>query len=103
MKHNIVQDHQVVMKGEAKYWNRQFKFALKNSSLGQVKGAILKLEELYETQIDMQLNICGAQWLRGRVADSRLQESGFESCAAVFKTLGKFYHSTLLQYTQLYK
>jgi len=28
---------------------------------------------------------CRAQWLRGRAADSRLRESGFESCAAVLK------------------
>ena len=26
-----------------------------------------------------------AQWLRGRVSDSRLREPGFESCAAVLK------------------
>ena len=28
-----------------------------------------------------------AQWLRGRAADSRLREPGFEPCAAVFFTL----------------
>ena len=38
------------------------------------------------------------QWLRGRASDSRLREPGFESYAAVLKTLGKFFHSTLLQY-----
>ena len=32
-----------------------------------------------------------AQWLMGRASDSRLREPGFESCAAVFKTLGTFF------------
>ena len=43
------------------------------------------------------------QWLRGRALDFRLREPGFESCTAVLKTLGTFFHSTLLQFTQLYK
>ena len=34
--------------------------------------------------------ISRAQWLRGIASDSRLREPGFESCAAVLKTLGKF-------------
>ena len=44
-----------------------------------------------------------AQWLRGRPPDSRLREPGFESCAAVLKSWASFFHSTLLQFTQLYK
>ena len=44
-----------------------------------------------------------AQWLRGRASDSWLWKPGFESCAAVLKPLASFFHSTLLQFTQLYK
>ena len=39
---------------------------------------------------------------QGRASDSRLRGPGFESCPAVL-TLRKFFHSTLLQSTQLYK
>ena len=44
-----------------------------------------------------------ALWLRGRASDSRLRGPGFESCAAVLKPWASFFHSTLLQSTQLYK
>ena len=44
-----------------------------------------------------------AQWLRGRASDSRLREPGFESCAAALKPWASFFHSTLLQFTQLFK
>ena len=39
----------------------------------------------------------GVQCLWSRALDFQLRESGFESC------VGKFFHSTLLQFTQLYK
>ena len=38
----------------------------------------------------------------GRASDSRLREPRFESCAAC-QTLGKFFHPTLFQFTQLYE
>ena len=41
------------------------------------------------------------QWLRGRALDSRLRGPGLESYAGVLN-LGQFFHSTLLQFTQLY-
>ena len=44
-----------------------------------------------------------AQWLRGRVSDARPREPGFNSCAAVLKPWASFFHSTLLQFTQLYR
>ena len=34
---------------------------------------------------------CKAQWLRGRVSDSRLRERGFESCDAVLKPWASFF------------
>ena len=37
-----------------------------------------------------------AQWLRGRASDCRLQEPGFESCAAVLKPWATFVHSTYI-------
>ena len=44
------------------------------------------------------------QRLRDRASDSRLRGPGFEFCAAVLKPwVGKFFHSTLLQFTKLYK
>ena len=39
------------------------------------------------------------QWLRGRASDSR-QRVRIMCCGV--KILGKFFHSTLLQFTQLY-
>ena len=39
----------------------------------------------------------------GRASDSRLREPGFEPCAAVLKPWASYFHSTLLQFTQLYK
>ena len=45
---------------------------------------------------DVNLELGRMQWHRGRASDSRLQEPGFELCAAVLKILGKFFHSTLL-------
>ena len=41
--------------------------------------------------------------LTGRAPGSWLQEPGFESCAAVLKPRASVFHSTLLQFTQLYK
>ena len=35
--------------------------------------------------------MCSAQYLRGRASDSRLQEPGFESCAAVLKPWAMFF------------
>ena len=37
--------------------------------------------------------VCGerAQWLRGRISDSRLREPGFESCAAVLNYWASFF------------
>ena len=35
--------------------------------------------------------LSGVQWLRGRASDSRLQEPGFESCAAVLKPWASFF------------
>ena len=40
--------------------------------------------------------------LSGRAVDSELREQGFEFCAAVLY-FGNFFHSTLLQFTHLYK
>ena len=52
---------------------------------------------------EMSMIHCRAQWLRGRASDSRLREPGFESCAAGLKPWARFFYSTLLQFTQLYK
>ena len=56
-----------------------------------------------DTRTDANTHTCRAQWLRGRPSDSRLREPGFESCAPVLKPWARFFHSTLLQFTQLYK
>ena len=69
---------------------------------------VLQRDTFYynESRLDIEINywICRAQWLRGRSSDSRLRGPGFESYAAVLKpSLHKFFHSTLFQFTQLYK
>ena len=44
-----------------------------------------------------------AQWVRGRASDFRLKGPEFKSYAAVLKPWASLFHSTLLQFTQLYK
>ena len=41
--------------------------------------------------------------VRGRASDSHIRGPGFDSCAVILKLWAIIVHSTLLQFTQLYK
>ena len=65
-------------------------------------GAPVALPVLMASVWSKLVHTCRAQWLRGRTLDSTTRTRVRILCCVV-KTLGKFLHSTLLQFTQLYK